>query len=147
MRGQQAAAYVAGAVVVAGVPAALLAPGIRRLVDQARAAGLGVDHELAAVVDAFDAAEQEHRPRAEAHVPAAVAALGRPRPVPPASNRSEGLGGHLASGEVARRAGVSPRAVRLAAERGRLAGRRVGGRWFFTEQAVTDWQRTRWRAA
>jgi hypothetical protein len=47
------------------------------------------------------------------------------------------------SSEVARAAGITSRAVRLAAEEGRLPGKRVAGRWWFTPEDVAAWQAAR----
>ena len=49
----------------------------------------------------------------------------------------------MGASEVARAAGVTTRAVTLAAQHGRLAGQTVGGRWWFQPAAVAAWLATR----
>jgi hypothetical protein len=134
-----AAALVGGQVVIATSTAARIAPVLRAAADRARCNGLPLDDDLVQLLAVLTAAERQHLRR-----PPTVAAT----TLAPDGCAAPSSGQVLDAGEVARRARVSVQAVRKAAATGRLVGR-VGpdGRWWFEEQAVTEWLATRRRSA
>lgn len=127
MPGATVASLVAGVVVVS-------VDHLRRARAEAARNGAPFDHRLTALLAAAEQAE------------AAILALQArvPQPVPPpvpylAPAGSEDQGSLLTSLDVARLAGVSERAVRKAAARGRLVGRRTDSRWEFGHAQAHAW--------
>lgn len=132
MTDRPVATALAGAVVIDARVAGQLAVMLRAARREAARNGLALSADLAEVLAVVEQA---------AEVPAPV-----PPVVPILAPRGSAVTDSAATpillgvDEVARLAGVTPRAIRKAALRGRLVGRLVGGRWEFTEQAVTMWR-------
>jgi hypothetical protein len=125
----------------------------RGAAEATRVTGWPLHGPLQAVVEAFDLAAQLAG-QAAPEPPPLAASSGDTGQVPAVVPPLDGVGSGqprsgrvmVHAGEVARRVGVTVRAVRKAAQTGRLAGHLdQRGRWTFTEQAISGWQTSRRR--
>jgi Helix-turn-helix domain len=96
-----------------------------------------VPPDLGAILATLRAADQWYHARPVSPAKPEVADLGF------AGRSSAGGSPLLEVGDVARWVGVSAQAVRRAARDGRLAGRRAGRVWTFSEADVIAWAATR----
>jgi hypothetical protein len=116
--------------VITGPDAGLLLMAIRAGLRAAERNGFAVPSRLVAAMAGLEVVDQGYRDRAVSATKPQIADLGF------AARQSERS---LLVADVARRAGVTAQAVRKAARSGRLAGRRDGREWTFTETDAAAW--------
>lgn len=122
----------------------MLAPLLMREVRSAAGAGRPLPADVVDVALACAAVERDAARRSVA-VPSVASAGSTPSRSGHLPEGDEGEGARMGAARVARRAGVSRRAVVKAAAAGRLAGSPGPTGWQFTDAAVTAW--IKWREA